>query len=133
MEIFIDNSQNAPQCPYLFISVKSLFVQSNNGGVELYMFHCTVSGDEMYCECFPPSCLSWNIFNPNKPVFTQDAARGCHSFPDTLLKVRLNSPLINKLICKVSPEVYHSFDGCATCPVWYGRVGKCKYLQQLPG
>lgn len=82
---------------------------------------------------FPPSCLSWNIFNPNKPVFTLDAARGCHSFPDTLLKVRLNSPLINKLICKVSPEVYHSFDGCVTCPVWYGRVWKLKYLQQLPG
>lgn len=38
----------------------------------------------MYCECFPPSCLSWNIFIPNKCVFTLDVAWGSHSLPHTL-------------------------------------------------
>lgn len=71
---------------------------------------------------FSPSCLSWNIFIPNKPVFTLEVAWGCHSFPDTLLKVQLNSLIINKLICKVFPEVYHSFDGNVTCPILRGGV-----------
>lgn len=47
-----------------------------------------------------------------------------------LLKVRLNSPPINKSVHKVSPEVRRSFDGWVTCPA---RPGKVKYLQQLPG
>lgn len=47
---------------------------------------------------------------------------GVIPFPDTLLKVQLNSLIINKLICKVFPEVCHSFDGNVTCPILHGGV-----------
>lgn len=50
--------------------------------------------------------------------------------PPPLLKVRLNSPPINKSVHEVSPEVRRSFDGWVTCPA---RPEKLKYLQQLPG
>lgn len=107
-------------------------MQSNNGGVEVVQcFNAPYREMKCTVNVFPPSCLSWNIFNPNKPVFTLDAARGCHSFPDTLLKVRLNSPLINKLICKVFPEVYHSFDGNVTWPVLYGGVSKTQIFTAI--
>lgn len=89
----------------------------------------------MYCECcfFPLFCLSWNIFIPNKPVFTQDVAWRCHFFPDVLVKEQLNSIIVNKLIRTISPEVYHSFDGNITCPIFVQQGWKLKYLQQLPG
>lgn len=79
------------------------------------MMKCTVN-----VFFLPLFCLSWNIFIPNKPVFTLDVAQRCHFFPDKLLKVQLNSPIVNKLICKVFPEVCLSFDGKFTSPVLYG-------------
>lgn len=108
------------------------------GGGEVELVQCfDAPCREMKCTVnvfFPPPLVYHGTFSPpNKPVFTLDVARGCHFFPDTLLKVRLNSLLINKLICKVFPEVYHSFDGNVTCPVLHGAVRELKYLQQLPG
>lgn len=41
---------------------------------------------------FLPPCLSWNIFIPNKPVFTQEAAPGCHSIPVRLFGGAIGFP-----------------------------------------
>lgn len=41
---------------------------------------------------FLPLCLSWNVFIPNKPVFTLKAAPGRHSIPGRLLGGAIGFP-----------------------------------------
>lgn len=50
------------------------------------------------------------MFIPNKPVVTLEVAWVRRSFHDVLLKVQINSFIMNESIWKVSPEVYCSFD-----------------------
>lgn len=122
-----------PPFDLIFICVKRLFVQSNNGGGESKLYNVSmhhVRRWNVLWMFFPPSCLSWNIFIPNKPVFTLDVAQGCHSFPDTLLKVRLNSLLINKWICGFSLRFTTAL--IVILPARLRTAKNGKYLQQLP-